>query len=351
MQRGIFPPVTVPRRRFLTGLGGGIAAGVLAPHLVQAQSVECGGSFTAPIKPLPNPRKLTIAWNETAVCVAAVPVAREKGFFARHNLDVDYVNFGGATDQLLEAISTGKADAAPGMVLRWLKPLQQGFDVKLVAGLHAGCMYLMVPEQSPIRTLADLKGKTVGVTDIGGPDRNFFSIRVKEAGLDPESDVSWRAFPADLLPLALQRGDVQAISDSDPLSLGQRKQFGLRDIDNNMSGEWAHTACCVIGLRGSLVRDEPDVARAVTRAILDAGAWLACNPDEAARIFQPYAPRVSASALADMIRMEGHHHQTLADPLRTEITRYAEALKDVGVFRPSFDTKRYAARVTQDLFA
>jgi NitT/TauT family transport system substrate-binding protein len=302
----------LPRRKLLAGLGGGIATGMVAPYLAWAQNVQCNGSFAAPVKPLSSPRKLTIAWNETAICVAAVPVAREKGFFARHNLDVDYVNFGGATDQLLEAISTGKADAAPGMVLRWLKPLQQGFDVKLVAGLHAGCMYLMVPQKSSIRTLADLKGKTVGVTDMGGPDRNFFSIRVKEAGLDPESDVSWRAFPPDLLPLALQRGDVQAISDSDPLSLGQRKQFGLRDIDSNMTGDWARTA---------------------------------------ARIFQPYAPRVSVDALADMIRMEGHHHQTLADPLRTEITRYAEALKTVGVFRPSFDTERYAARVTQDLFS
>lgn len=351
MSPHISPMTALPRRKLLAGLGGGIATGMVAPYLAWAQNVECNGSFAAPVKPLSSPRKLTIAWNETAICVAAVPVAREKGFFARHNLDVDYVNFGGATDQLLEAISTGKADAAPGMVLRWLKPLQQGFDVKLVAGLHAGCMYLMVPQQSSIRTLADLKGKTVGVTDMGGPDRNFFSIRVKEAGLDPESDVSWRAFPPDLLPLALQRGDVQAISDSDPLSLGQRKQFGLRDIDSNMTGEWAHTACCVIGLRGSLVRNEPDVAQAVTRAILDAGAWLACNPEEAARIFQPYAPRVSVDALADMIRMEGHHHQTLADPLRTEITRYAEALKTVGVFRPSFDTERYAARVTQDLFS
>jgi len=313
---------------------------------------QCQAAGSATVEPVPGPpRNLTIAWNEASICTAAVPVAKEKGFFKKYNLNIDYVNFAGATDQLLEALSTGKADGAPGMALRWLKPLQQGFDVKLVAGLHAGCMYLMTSPSTGIKTLADLKGKTVGVTDIGGPDRNFFSIRLKEAGIDPETDVQWRQFPADLLPLALQRGDVQAISDADPFSYPQRRQFGLLDIDNNMKGEWAHLTCCVIGLRGSLIRNEPKVAAAVTRAIMEAGAWLACNPEEAAAIFQPYAPKANIKDLAAMLQMQGHHHQTLTGDFRQEIVRYAEALKQIGVFRPSLNTERYAQRVTQDLFS
>ncbi|MBV1836630.1 ABC transporter substrate-binding protein [Acetobacter estunensis] len=344
-------------RRWLLGAAfSGVGAATLASRSLHAQNMPdhegaCAAAIAGDVTPLTKPRKLTIAWNENSICTAAVPVAKEKGFFARHNIEVDYVNFGGATDQLLEALATGKADGAPGMALRWLKPLQQGFDVKLVAGLHAGCMYLMTARDSSIRSLSDLKGKTVGVTDMGGPDRNFFSIRLKEAGVDPETDVSWRAFPPDLLPLALQRGEVQAISDGDPVSWMQKKQFNLRDIDSNMTGAWAHTTCCVIGLRGSLVRNEPDVARAVTRAIMDAGAWLACNPDEAGKIFQPFAPKVPAQDIAEMIRIQGHHHQTLAGSFRDEIVRYAEALKGIGVFRSSLDTTRYAARVTQDLFA
>ncbi|NHN84830.1 ABC transporter substrate-binding protein [Acetobacter musti] len=341
-------------RRTLLGAGlSGVAALAIRPASGQSAGHEemCHAAIPGEVRPLPGaPRKVTIAWNENSVCVAAVPVAKEKGFFAQHNLDVDYVNFGGSTDQLLEAISTGKADAAPGMALRWLKPLQQGFDVKLVAGLHAGCLYLSVPADSAIRQLTDLKGKTIGVPDIGGPERNFFSIRLKEAGLDPESDVSWRAFPTDLLPLALQRGDIQALSNSDPVNWLQKRQFSLRDIDTNMTGKWAHTTCCVIGVRGSLVRNEPDVARAITRAILDAGAWLACNPVEAGQIFHAYSPKASADDLGAMIRAQGHHHQTLTGSFRDEIATYAEALKNVGIFRPSFDTARYASRVTQDLF-
>src|SRR6202171_6270072 len=54
------------------------------------------------------PRQLKIAWNANAACTVAAPVAKERGIFAKHNLDVDFVNFGGSTDQLLEAIATGK---------------------------------------------------------------------------------------------------------------------------------------------------------------------------------------------------------------------------------------------------
>ncbi|MDP1068948.1 ABC transporter substrate-binding protein, partial [Klebsiella pneumoniae] len=83
---------------------------------------------------LDAPRKLKLAVNLNAVCLAPVVIAHGQGFFTKHNLDVELVNFGNSTEVLLEAIATGKADAGVGMALRWLKALEQGFDVKLTAG-------------------------------------------------------------------------------------------------------------------------------------------------------------------------------------------------------------------------
>ena len=68
-----------------------------------------------------------------AICTVGIPVADQRGNF----------NFGGSTDQLLEAISTGKGDAGAGMALRWLKPPQQGFDVKITTAIHGGCPGLL----------------------------------------------------------------------------------------------------------------------------------------------------------------------------------------------------------------
>ena len=74
--------------------------------------------------------KLKLTWNANAICTVGVPVAAKRGIFAKHGLNVELMNFGGSTDQLLEAISTGKADAGVGMALRWLKPLEQGLRAR-----------------------------------------------------------------------------------------------------------------------------------------------------------------------------------------------------------------------------
>ena len=55
-----------------------------------------------------------------------------------------------------------RSDAGLGMALRWLKPLEQGFDVKIAAGTHGGCMRVLSRANSGVDKLADLKGKIVG---------------------------------------------------------------------------------------------------------------------------------------------------------------------------------------------
>ena len=95
------------------------------------------------VAPGPAPRELRITWNTNAVCNVGVAVADERGFFAKRNLKVEKINFAGATDQLLELLASGKADAGVGMALAWMKPLEQGFDVKLTAAIHGGCIRLI----------------------------------------------------------------------------------------------------------------------------------------------------------------------------------------------------------------
>ena len=219
------------------------------------------------------PRKLKLSWNAGAVCLAPLPVAIDHGIFQKHNLDVELVNYSGSTDQLLEAIATGKSDAGLGMALRWLKPLEQGFDVKIAAGTHGGCMRVLSRANSGLDKLADLKGKIVGVGDLGGPDKNFFSIQLSKQGIDPIKDVDWRVYPGNLLQLAVEKGEVQAFLASDPIAYLWLKDPAYKEVASNLDGEYKDKTCCIIGLRGSLVREEPQVARALTQAVLDAAMF------------------------------------------------------------------------------
>jgi NitT/TauT family transport system substrate-binding protein len=110
--------------------------------------------------------------------------------------------------------------------------------------------------------------------------------------------------------------------------------------------------CCILGLRGSLVRDEPQVARAVTQALLDAAMFTSQNPQKAAQSFQPYAPKAASLAdLEGMVRYHTHHHHPVGEVLKRELKAYADDLKTVSVFKPSTDTAKFAERIYVDIFA
>jgi NitT/TauT family transport system substrate-binding protein len=335
---------------------GAIGAQAFAPRAV-APGIDlsefplCRTASDAPVL-TGVPRKLKLSWNAGAVCLAPLPVAIEHGFFQKQNLDVELVNYSGSTDQLLEAIATGKSDAGLGMALRWLKPLEQGFDVKIAAGTHGGCMRVLSRADSGVAKLADLKGKIVAVGDLAGPDKNFFSIQLAKLGIDPNKDVDWRAYPGNLLDVAVQKGEVQAFLSSDPLAYLWLKDAQYKEVASNLDGDYRDKSCCIVGLRGSLVREEPQVARALTQALLDAAMFTSQNPSVAAKSFQPYAPK--AASLADiegMVRYHTHHHHPTGEVLKRELKAYADDLKSVQVFKQSTDTAKFAERIYVDVFA
>lgn len=205
------------RRRFLRLTGGLALAGASLPLWAHDMAAMASGEEHPALR-LAQPYKIKLAINKSAVCLAPVAVAEQQKIFSKYNLDVEFVNFGNSTDVLLEAIATGKADAGVGMALRWLKALEQGFDVKLTAGTHGGCLNLLTAKNSPFGGLESLKGQTIGVTDMAGPDKNFFAILLKRHGIDPISDVQWKVYPADLLSVALDKREIAAISGSEPFS-------------------------------------------------------------------------------------------------------------------------------------
>jgi len=205
---------------------------------------------------------------------------------------------------------------------------------------------------SGLAKLADLRGKTVAVGDLAGPDKNFFSIQLAKLGIDPNSEVEWRAYPGNLVQLAVEKGEAQAALAADPIADLWLKDPAYREIASNLDGEYKDKSCCILGLRGSLVRDEPQVARAITQALLDAAMFTSQNPDKAAASFQPYAPKnASLEDLQRMVRYHTHHHHPTGTVLKQELKAYADDLKLVSVFKPSTNTTKFAERICVDLFS
>jgi NitT/TauT family transport system substrate-binding protein len=317
-------------------LGAAVSSSLAAPPLVAST-----GSRT----------KIKFTWNQTALCTSAVPIAVDRGIFDKHGLDVELVNFGGSTDQLLESIGSGHADAGIGMILRWLKPLEQGFDVKLVAGIHGGCSYLVASRGAGITDIPSLRGKRIGITDLASPDKNLYSIILQNHGLDPDRDIEWKQFPDTVLGMAIGKGEIDAYVAGDPQVYYQIKNSDgkLFRVASNATNEFSERTCCVLGLRGSLLRDDREAAARLTSAILEAAHLVYEDPDHAVAVSGRYAPRSATPAdLAEMLKSYPYGHQPIGDDFRGQVLLYAQELKRAGVLKSATDPVRYVRRVTAD---
>ncbi|MCU4178310.1 ABC transporter substrate-binding protein [Bosea sp. BH3] len=331
------------RRTLLRGAAlGGLALPLGALAAGQSRAQPAAGKLT----------KIKFATNSVAPCLSPVYLAKDKGLYEKYGLDVELIDFGGPTENLLEALATGKADAGVGMALRWLKALEAGFDVKITAGSHGGCSRLVALESTNLRTLADLKGKTIGITDLNSPGKHFFSILLHKEGLDPVRDVEWRQYPIAALPIAAEKGEVHAVADGDPNAYLWLKRGGWVQIASNLDHGFENRVCCIIGVRGSLVRDDPKIATALNRAVLEAHDWTVAKPEDAGHSFARFAPKhVTPEDIIGILKGQTHNHRPVGNELKRELALYAEELRAVRVFKASTDPKTFAEKVYADVFS
>ncbi|PKU24944.1 ABC transporter substrate-binding protein [Telmatospirillum siberiense] len=335
----------------LLGRNGGLSRRGLLKTAGAAGLGLSTGLFSPAILHAAEPKKIKLAWFPNAACLSPVAAAQHRGIFTKHNLDVEFVNLAGTTDQLLEALSTGKADASVGMALRWLKPLEQGFDVRLTTGTHGGCLRLLGSKDAKVTSYESLKGKTIAVTDQSSPAKNFFSIVLLKRGIDPTRDIDWRQYPADLLPLAVEKGEAHAIAHQDPDTFRFLKKTDLVEIGTNLSDEYAHRVCCVLGIRGSLLREDRPTAAAITRALLEAQDLTAAHPEQTAESYAPYVANTSQEDIVALLKTHTHGEHALGPVLRHQLAQYTDELKLVSVIRPTTDSVKFAEKITEDVLS
>jgi NitT/TauT family transport system substrate-binding protein len=281
-----------------------------------------------------------------------VALAVKEGIFSRNKLDVKLVNFtAGNPDQLLQAMSTGKADAGIGMIMTWLKPMEQGFDVRLVMGTHGGCSRMLGSRRAGVTDVKHLKGKTIALSDVAGSARNTFSILLSENGIDPNKDVAWLTFPPPLLGMALEKGNAQAIAGADPdLFLIQKRSKGdLLEILSNLTPPWEDRVCCVLGVSGRFLRDNRPVVRALASSLIEAADLTVNNPEGTAAAFAPHTA-ASVADLTEILKTQKHCNHPIGKDLKRQIAVFTKELQRVGIMKADTDPDKFADRVFADVF-
>jgi NitT/TauT family transport system substrate-binding protein len=299
-----------------------------------------------------QPRKITLAWSQASFCQVPVPIALERGLFEKNGLQVEVLNWGGSADQLLEALATGKAEVGVGLIHRWVKPLEAGLDVKIVGSVHGGCLRLVgVNAAGVTRDVKSLKGKVIGVADLNSPAKQFYGIHLAKLGLDIDKDVEWRVYPADLLDVAVKKGEIHAIADGDPnLYLIEKRNPGVfTELGNSAKGNMPRRSAACWARAPSLCAT---TARArVVRALAQASDYVAENPNESAKIFAKYTPKFEVPDLQRLLAELTYKHHPHGSRLQDEVREFAADFRAAGILKKSTDPARFARHITQDVLS
>src|SRR3954449_6796686 len=108
--------------------------------------------------------------------------------------NIEWTQFQG-TSPMTQALAAGALDCATQGVLSLANGVNGGNLKAYIVAQHVYekpggfSVYWAVMEESPIKKIADLKGKTVGISVIGGGTQGPFNMLLKQNGVDPKADI------------------------------------------------------------------------------------------------------------------------------------------------------------------
>ena len=255
------------RRRFLATLSAAGAAGIIGAPNSLAQEAP------------PETTTIRLA-KSRSVCIApqylAGELLRAEGFS-----DIRYVASDAGIRQS-KALASGEIDLTLHFSPPLLIPIDAGDKITMIAGVHVGCFELLATER--IRSIADLKGKTVGVPDFGTSPHVFVSTMAAHVGLDPAKDINWVTSPS-VTPMELfADGKIDAWLGFPPETQELRaRKVGHVVVNSSVDRPWSQYYCCMLAGNRDFIRKNPVATKRVLRAILKAADFCVSDPTGAAR--------------------------------------------------------------------
>jgi NitT/TauT family transport system substrate-binding protein len=248
-------------------------------------------------------------------CEAPIFSAVEKGFFKEEGLDVSLVKCEWANYK--DVLALGGFDITHHLVMYFLKPIEQGLDVKFTGGIHRGCLRVQAAKNSSINSIKDLRGKRIGVPGMGTPPFIFANRVLGANGIDASKEITWRVFPAGELGLALDKGAKDA--------------------------PYKDEYCCAVIVNGKFLSANPKAAAAATRALLKAAKWVETNPAAAARLsvekgYLASNPELNTVAISHLRYVPSVSGAELA------VNSAAAEMKTAGMLSPTTDVSELAKR-------
>jgi NitT/TauT family transport system substrate-binding protein len=252
------------RRQFLAGLSLAGTAGLI------------GAARSLHAEPPPETRTVRLPrWVDASYCWAGAYVAGEL-MRAEGLTDVRYVEADRSVDHS-EWIARGETDFSVNFPPNHIRSIDAGVPIKVLSGLHSGCLELIAKES--IRSVTELRGKRVGVDGLNNSRHVWLTLMVAYVGLDPVNDIQW-VVSGDATPTQLfVEGKIDAFLGTPPQPQKLRaKKIGHTILNNTVDRPWSQYFCCMISATADYVNRYPVATKRVLRAILKAADLCVSDP-------------------------------------------------------------------------
>ncbi|SDG57621.1 NitT/TauT family transport system substrate-binding protein [Sinosporangium album] len=269
---------------------------------------------------------------------AALFIAKAKGFFKEEGLEVETsIIAGGAA--ALPKIKNGSLDISQTNYVSTFLAVSKGEKIKLIADAYQAApntFNLMVPKDSPIRTAADLKGKTVAVNTLTNIGTLAVTATLKVAGLKAD-DVTFKEYPFPEMGAALTQGQVDAAWVTEPFITATQSQFGFRKLADTMTGQTADLPIAGWMATDEFAKNNPKTLAAFQRALAK-GQQLAANDRKEVEAIVPTYTSIKQETAA--VITLGTFPTTLNE---TRLQRVADLMLEYGYLTGKLDVKTLLA--------
>ncbi len=278
--------------------------------------------------------KIDIPALDGSLCGAPIYIAYEKGFFKEEGIDANLTAADFETRKI--GLNNGNVPFVNGD-FQFFSSAEQGIDMKVIGGMHYGCIKLVVREDSDITgPVKDLK---IGVDEVGGTTFQVASVWLEEGGVSAKQENGEATFlpysDGNLELEALYNGDIDVAAVWDPLgdiAVASGKAKVLVDItkDEPFAGKY----CCFYYASTKVLEENPDEIKALYNAVLKAQDWIMQNPEEALDlIVKGEYSQVEDKDLAIEL-LKSYEYETPSNAgshdVKADVQYFSEELKKIG---------------------
>lgn len=228
-------------------------------------------------------------------------LAKALGYFEQEGLDANLFYTKGGSEAA-QALVSGSADFSGNAIDHAIAAQAQGKALVMVDDFMGvpGIVLLIRPgDKDKYKTMADLKGKTIGVTTIGAASHILALWLAHKAGLGKEDIKVVGVGGGPTMPAALGGGRVDAALGNDPFAtqlVNDGRAVALIDLYDPAAARktTGFSAYCWTGAltRGDMIANKPQTVQKVVNALVRAQKWML-----------KHAPMDVAKALPDDMRL------------------------------------------------